>query len=180
MAHTIEPARSSRASCKTCKGKIEKGELRFGEEAPNPFMDGEMGYRWHHLKCAAKKKSDILLDTLDEIEIEVPEREELIALAKKAADEKPAPAQRSPFAEYAKTGRSSCIDCKEKIEKGDLRVNVYIEPEMEGGFGKKGFAHPNCSTKFSNGSTEDMIEEIRKNSTGLSEADYEKLEAVMV
>ena len=51
---------------------------------------------------------------------------------------------------------------------------------MEGGFGKKGFAHPNCSTKFSNGSPEDMIEEIRKNSTGLSEADYEKLEAVMV
>ena len=88
MAHTIEPARSSRASCKTCKGKIEKGELRFGEEAPNPFMDGEMGYRWHHLKCAAKKKSDILLDTLDEIEIEVPEREELIALAKKAVAER--------------------------------------------------------------------------------------------
>lgn len=179
MGHTIEPAKSSRASCKTCKSKIEKGELRFGEEAPNPFMDGEMGYRWHHLKCAAKNKTNIFLDTLDEVDVEVPDRDELIKMAKSAEKEPPKKAQRSPYAEYAKTGRSSCIECKGKIEKGVLRVNVYIEPEEEGGFGRKGFTHAKCSSKYSNGSVDEMLTEIRNNSNGLEEADYEKLEAVM-
>lgn len=177
MAHTIEPAKSSRASCKTCKAKIEQGELRLGEEAPNPFNNGEMGYRWHHLKCGAKKKSSVLLEALDLVEIEIPDKDELLKIVEES--KKTEKATRSPFAEYAKTGRSSCIECKGKIEKGDLRVSVYIEPEEMGGFGKKGFVHPSCSSKYNKGSNDEMMAEIRNNSSGLEEADYKKLEEMI-
>ena len=57
MAHTIEPAKSGRASCRSCRQPIGKGELRFGEDVPNAFSDsGEPSYQWHHLACAAEKK----------------------------------------------------------------------------------------------------------------------------
>lgn len=178
MAHTIEPAKSARANCKTCRKKIEKGELRLGEEAPNPFIEGEMGYRWHHLKCGAKAKSAVLLEALELVEIEVPEKEELLKIIEKSeTTEKPA---RSPYAEYAKTGRSSCIECKETIEKGELRINVYVEPEIEGGFGRKGFVHPSCSAQYSNGDINELMKEIKANSSNLEVDDIKKLEKMLV
>ena len=48
----VEPAKSSRAACKTCNGKISKGELRIGEATD---FQGNVGYRWHHLGCAGKR-----------------------------------------------------------------------------------------------------------------------------
>ena len=48
MGNVIEEAKSGRASCRTCKKAIAKGELRFGEEAPNAFGDTP-SMRWHHL-----------------------------------------------------------------------------------------------------------------------------------
>ena len=180
MGHTIEPAKSGRASCKTCRKKIEKGELRLGEEAPNPFADGEMGYRWHHLKCGAKKKSEVLLEALDEVDIEVPNKKELLEMVEDAKKStKPDKAQRSPYADYAKTARSKCIECNTKIEKGDLRINVYIEPEEEGGFGKKGFVHAACGSNYSNGDIDEMMGEIRTNSVNMQEPDYEKVEKAL-
>ena len=177
MGHTIEPAKSARASCKTCKAKIEKGELRLGEEAPNPFMNGEMGYRWHHLKCGAKKKASVLLEAMDNVDIEIPDREELLKLVEGSKKkEKPT---KCPFAEYASTGRSSCFECKEKIEKGDLRISVYIESEDMGGFGRKAFVHPQCIEPYKNGSDEEILEEIKTNSFNLEESDFSKLEAIL-
>ncbi|TFG32723.1 hypothetical protein EU528_02685 [Candidatus Thorarchaeota archaeon] len=46
----IEPAKSSRASCKTCGHNIEKGDLRLGE--PTYFQD-HLNYKWHHFDCKA-------------------------------------------------------------------------------------------------------------------------------
>ena len=37
MANIIEESKSSRATCRSCRQKIEKGTLRFGEEIP--FME---------------------------------------------------------------------------------------------------------------------------------------------
>src|SRR5436309_2857186 len=64
MANVIEEAKSGRASCRTCKKPIAKGELRFGEEAPNAFGD-EPTLRWHHLTCAAQKLPAELKAALD-------------------------------------------------------------------------------------------------------------------
>ena len=44
----IETAKSSRASCRTCGAKIEKGKLRFGE--PSYFQD-HLSWKWHHFEC---------------------------------------------------------------------------------------------------------------------------------
>jgi len=46
----IEPAKSSRSTCKTCGHKIEKDLLRLGE--PNYFQD-HLNYKWHHFECIA-------------------------------------------------------------------------------------------------------------------------------
>jgi hypothetical protein len=46
----IEPAKSSRATCKTCGANIEKGILRLGE--PTYFQD-HLNYKWHHFTCIA-------------------------------------------------------------------------------------------------------------------------------
>lgn len=46
----IEPAKSSRSTCKTCGHKIEKDLLRLGE--PNYFQE-HLNYKWHHFDCIA-------------------------------------------------------------------------------------------------------------------------------
>ncbi len=48
----IEPAKSSRARCRSCGEKIVKGELRLGEPS---IYEGHVTYRWHHLKCGVYK-----------------------------------------------------------------------------------------------------------------------------
>ena len=61
MANVIEEAKSSRATCRTCRQKIEKGALRFGEETLNQFdTEGGTSYFWHHLPCAAQKRGALL------------------------------------------------------------------------------------------------------------------------
>lgn len=47
--YCIEPARSSRATCKACTAKIDQGELRIGTTAPGP---GDYDITsWRHLDC---------------------------------------------------------------------------------------------------------------------------------
>ncbi|KAF4524111.1 hypothetical protein B566_EDAN007694, partial [Ephemera danica] len=47
-----ERAKSGRASCKRCKGKLESGLLRVARLVPNPFgSDGSRMKAWHHVTC---------------------------------------------------------------------------------------------------------------------------------
>jgi hypothetical protein len=61
-AWMVEPAKSSRATCKTCSKTIQKDELRVGEPS---LYDGHVSYRWHHLHCAAHMIKGMTLDTLE-------------------------------------------------------------------------------------------------------------------
>ena len=61
-AWKVEPAKSSRATCKTCSKAIQKDEMRLGE--PSEY-DGHVSYRWHHLKCAAQMIRGTTLDKLE-------------------------------------------------------------------------------------------------------------------
>ena len=54
MANVIEEAKSGRASCRTCKKPIAKGELRLGVETQTQFSDTP-SLAWHHVLCAAAK-----------------------------------------------------------------------------------------------------------------------------
>ena len=61
-AWMIEPAKSSRATCKTCGRTIGKGELRLGE--PSYFQD-HLSYKWHHFACIVDDIWGIPEDKLD-------------------------------------------------------------------------------------------------------------------
>ncbi|KAL3272358.1 hypothetical protein HHI36_013837 [Cryptolaemus montrouzieri] len=46
----VEVAKQGRATCKKCKGKCLKDELRIAKLVHNPFGEGKMK-TWHHLEC---------------------------------------------------------------------------------------------------------------------------------
>lgn len=141
MAHVIEHSKSSRASCRVCKKKIEKGELRFGEEAPNAFdPDGGVSYYWHHLVCAARKKPVELKQAMAAFPEEIPNRAEVDAALAEAPPS-------FPHVERAPTGRSRCLQCGEPIEKDALRLAVEREVDT-GAFKTKsaGYLHLPCAS----------------------------------
>lgn len=173
MANVIEEAKSGRASCRTCKKAIAKGELRFGEEAPNAFGD-QPSLRWHHLACAAEKLPAELKAALAEYTGDVPNR---AALEQKMADSiskgraKPGG---MPHADKAPTGRARCMQCSEPIAKDSLRVAV--EREIETGAmvtQSAGYLHPACVGAYieaKGGDRAELVEGLRANSR-LAEAD---------
>src|SRR6267378_910271 len=73
MANLIEEAKSGRASCRTCKKAIAKGELRLGVEQVTQFSDTP-SMQWHHLLCAAQKLPGELKSALATHEGDVPNR----------------------------------------------------------------------------------------------------------
>jgi hypothetical protein len=81
LAHRIEPASSARAKCRGCGERIAGGELRFGESLPNPFADGEMTL-WFHLDCAAFKRPEPFLQTLEGRSEPLEGQERLVAEAR--------------------------------------------------------------------------------------------------
>lgn len=58
----IEPAKSSRSKCRTCGGKIPKGELRLGEPG---YYEDHLTYKWHHFDCKADEIWGIPKDMLE-------------------------------------------------------------------------------------------------------------------
>ncbi len=180
MGDMIEEAKSGRASCRTCKKTIAKGELRLGEEVPNAFAAGEVTYQWHHLPCAAKKKPLVLEAALAETTVTVPDRATLeTEIAANKKNQKPSA---FPYAERAKTSRSTCLSCSESIEKGTLRVAVEREVDT-GAFvtSGAGYLHAACAQGWIDENAPDLLRDVeliaalQKNSTGLEAPDVEAL-----
>ncbi|MBI3723332.1 hypothetical protein HY251_05175 [bacterium] len=173
MPSIIEPAKSGRAACRTCKEPIAKGELRLGVEAPNMFGDdGAVSYQWHHLACGAKKKPVQLKEAMASFTGEIPGRADLEkALDEAGAKAKPA---KFPYAELASTGRARCQECEEPLEKGKLRVAIEREVET-GSFVTKGagYLHPRCAKAHVG--DPDLLSKIQANSLGLTPAHLEEL-----
>ncbi len=167
MANVIEEAKSGRASCRSCKKKIDKGELRLGIEQMTQFSDTP-SLQWHHLPCAAQKLPGELRTALATFEGEVPDRAELdqaIAEAIKSGKAKPGG---FPYIDKAPTGRAKCMQCEEAIAKDSWRIAVEREVDV-GGFMRKspGYLHPKCvSENLENvgGTLDDLVAAIRTNS----------------
>ncbi len=177
MAHIIEIAKSGRASCRTCRKPIAKGELRFGEETTNQFGDaGDAAYRWHHLACAAQKLTDELRSALATYEGEVSDRASLEAMMAEAEANKPPP---FPYADKAPTGRARCQGCGETIPKGAIRVAFEREIDRGGMVTKgAGYLHPTCAAAYieQNGGTHaELTEGLRKHTRDLSDEERERL-----
>jgi hypothetical protein len=166
--HVIEPASSGRAKCRGCGQKIEKGVLRFGEKLENPFAEGEMTH-WFHLECAAFKRPEPLLQTLEKREDPLENQAWLEAEAKKGLEHRRLP--RVNGAERATSGRATCRSCRETIPKDAWRIPlVYWE---EGRFEPSGFIHAGCARDYFE--TTDVLPRVRRFAPGLSEEELDEL-----
>jgi hypothetical protein len=167
--HVIEPASSGRAKCRGCGEKIPKDTLRFGEKLENPFADGEMTH-WFHLDCAAFKRPQPLLQTLEGREERLENQDALESEAKKGLEHRRLP--RVSGAERAPSGRATCRSCRETIPKGSWRIPlVYWE---EGRFEPSGFIHARCAGEYFE--TTDVMARVRRFAPTLQEADLREVE----
>jgi hypothetical protein len=161
MQKLIEVAKSGRAKCRGCRQAIAKGELRYGEEVPNQF-GSEPALQWLHLLCAAKKHPKEMQEVLAAYSGEVANRAEVEAAMKSALSE----LKNTPSAEWAPTGRSRCLACREPIDKDTLRIAVEREVEV-GGVPRPGvgYVHPRCAREFVKDDA--LAEKLKQNSTSL-------------
>ena len=167
MANVIEEAKSGRASCRTCKKTIAKGELRLGVETTTQFSDTP-SMQWHHLPCAAAKLPGELRTSLAEYDGEVTNRAELDKTMEEAIKGGKAKPGGFPYVDRAPTGRAKCMQCDETIEKDSFRIAVEREVDT-GGFMRRtpGYMHPKCvaeNLENAGGTIEDLVDGIKKHS----------------
>jgi hypothetical protein len=167
MGNVIEEAKSGRASCRTCKKAIAKGELRFGEEAPNAFGD-QPSMRWHHLLCAAEKLPAELKAELDNYPGTIPNRAELDQAMSDALSKGRAKPGGFPYADKAPTGRAKCMQCEQPIAKDSIRIAVEREIDTGAMVTKgAGYMHPACVVahlEANGGDKDELVEGLRQNS----------------
>ena len=181
MPNHIEQAKTGRASCRTCKKAIAKGELRLGVEAASAFGDTP-SLQWHHLPCAAAKLPVELGDALKAFVGEVPDQaaiEATMAAAIAGGHAKPAGL---PYADRAPTGRAKCLQCAEPVAKDTLRVAVERELTVGGAVQTgAGYLHPACVAAHVAAQGGDLAEletSVRANSR-IAAADLEAVVAAL-
>jgi len=168
MPHVFELAPSGRSKCRGCNVVIARGELRFGERAPNPFGEGEMTL-WFHPACAAYKRPEPLLQALGETTENVPDRGRLEHAARHGVAHRRLP--RIDGAERAPSGQAKCRHCHEPIARDTWRIRLaYWE---EGRFTGGGYVHLDCRKAYFD--TDDIVDPLLHFSADLSESDREEL-----
>ncbi len=171
MGDVLEPAATGRAKCRGCGEKIEKGSLRFGEAVETPFGDaGDQTTAWFHLLCAADRRPEKLHAQVRVTIHELPERERLEALIAQSIENPKLRTVRR--AERSPTGRATCQECREKIEKGTLRLAIEREGDIPS-MNATSFIHARCAKKHV-GSL-GLAEKLRRTSSTLGPADLEEL-----
>uniref|UniRef100_A0A8C6KUZ6 Poly [ADP-ribose] polymerase n=1 Tax=Nothobranchius furzeri TaxID=105023 RepID=A0A8C6KUZ6_NOTFU len=139
--YKAEYAKSGRASCKKCKESIAKDSLRMALMVQSPMFDGKVPH-WHHFSCfwqraAAQTEADIAgFSTLRwEDQQKVKKAIETGGAVGAGKSDSKGAAQGAKtlnnFAvEYAKSNRSTCKGCEQKIEKDQIRVSKKtVDPE---------------------------------------------------
>jgi hypothetical protein len=169
MPHLIQPAPTGRAKCRGCGEPIAQGALRFGESLPNPFADGETTH-WFHLDCAAYKRPEPFLETVEARTEPLDERERLVSEAKRGVEHRRLP--RINGAERSPSGRAECRSCRGPIGKGEWRISlVFYE---DGRFAPSGSVHVPCSQAYFG--TSDILARVRHFARKLSDEDLRELE----
>jgi len=161
MADLIERASTGRAKCRRCGEKIDKDALRFGESVQNPFGEGDTMH-WFHLSCAAEKRPQKLRDALEAHTDDVPERAELERTIE--AGLKNPKLVLVKHAERAPTGRASCQECHEKIDKGAWRVAIEREADVAA-MATTSYLHLACAPSYLG--AEGLTEKLQRTSPGL-------------
>jgi poly [ADP-ribose] polymerase len=167
MANVIEEAKSGRASCRTCKKAIAKGELRLGVETVTQFSDTP-SMQWHHLQCAATKLPAELKEAMAAYDGDIPNKAELDKAMDESIKKGGAKPGGFPYVDKAPTGRAKCMQCEEAIAKDSWRVAVEREVDT-GAFTTRGagYLHPACvaeNLENVGGSVDELVEGVKKNS----------------
>ncbi|KAG8183478.1 hypothetical protein JTE90_001045 [Oedothorax gibbosus] len=120
----VEYAKSGRSSCKKCKENIGQDTLRVAIMIQSPFFDGKMA-TWHHLQCFFEKKTT--LKNVDEIanfsNLRWEDQEKIKNHIGSKNGSKSSEENSEFSVEYAKSARSTCRGCGEKILKGVVRIS---------------------------------------------------------
>ena len=179
MEHTIEPATSGRAGCRGCGLKIAKDELRLGERLPNPFADDSLMTHWFHLRCAAYKRPEVMLEVLEDPRIvqagglEDELRRGLADAARLGVEHRRLP--RIDSVERAPTGRARCRSCRKLIDKGTWRIGLVFY--QEGRFNPSGFVHLGCAVEYLG--TGAILDRLRHFAPELSGSDVSDLKQLL-
>ncbi|XP_058823403.1 poly [ADP-ribose] polymerase [Topomyia yanbarensis] len=140
LPYVAEYAKSNRASCKLCKNKIDKEELRLGAMVQSAFHDGKQP-QWYHEKCFFQKlrpttEGDVAHFEGLRYEDQQRVRDKIAALSsvvvaapsgkgkgkgkKRTAEQ--GMALKDFGIEYASSGRAMCRGCEIKILKDEPRI----------------------------------------------------------
>ncbi|XP_073484406.1 poly [ADP-ribose] polymerase 1 [Aquarana catesbeiana] len=154
--YRAEYAKSGRASCKKCGDNIAKQTLRLAIMVQSPMFDGKVPH-WHHYSCFWKRARVLShgdIDGFTELRWEDQEKiKKAIETGGASAgagggDAKGGKADMTLndfAAEYAKSNRSTCKGCEQKIEKGQIRLSkksLDVERPQLGMIDR--WYHPDC------------------------------------
>lgn len=136
-----EYAKSDRSTCKGCRSGINKDTLRLAIMVQSPNFDGKIP-TWYHMNCFFKKVKpadaqiikgfdDLRWDDQETIRNKL-EGKSSNQLTKKSSNEEESSSIYS--VEYARSNRSTCHGCNQKIEKDLVRLSkkVTIDPSYPG------------------------------------------------
>ncbi len=147
MPDRLEAAASGRARCRACAVKIDKGALRFGEELPNSYGEGEaQSVYWFHPRCAAQRRPEKFLPLAQAGgAAALADVDALIAEAELGAAHPRL--QRIAGGERSASGRALCRHCKQLIgaQMWRLRLSIFA---ASGFFEPLGFIHATCSLGY--------------------------------
>jgi poly [ADP-ribose] polymerase len=153
---------SKGASCRHCRGRFAQNEIRIAAMIQSFKMDAKEEH-WHHLDCFFTCYRPRSTDQIAYIENLHPDNQKKILDKVAAANEALVPqagpsnankrkieqfnARLQDFGvEYAKSGRSTCAGCGDKIVKNEVRVIfTCYETEVGKRYGGQNFSHhPEC------------------------------------
>uniref|UniRef100_A0A3B4A191 Poly [ADP-ribose] polymerase n=1 Tax=Periophthalmus magnuspinnatus TaxID=409849 RepID=A0A3B4A191_9GOBI len=140
--YIAEYAKSGRASCKKCKDNIAKDSLRMAimVQLQSPMFDGKVPH-WHHFSCfwqraAAHSTADIggfsglRWEDQEKIKKAIESGGSISGKGDKKSGAKGEKTLNDFAVEYAKSNRSTCKGCEQKIEKDQIRVSKKtVDPE---------------------------------------------------
>ncbi|WP_455465329.1 hypothetical protein [Candidatus Hodarchaeum mangrovi] len=143
-----ELAKSSRSSCRGCRNKINKGDLRAGIPFKFTIESGKevFSYGYYHIHCVPKSHQDEVLHLLEKNDLVT--KNEVFEIRKniiQSASDTPK-LDEAPFLEVSKSSRSSCRLCESKLLKDEYRVAEPSKIELSDGRVISGhkYYHLNC------------------------------------
>ncbi|XP_070070399.1 uncharacterized protein Parp1 isoform X3 [Drosophila takahashii] len=137
LPYMAEYARSGRANCKGCKCSIPKDNLRIAVLVQSAFHDAKVP-NWFHKTCFFKNQRPESVGDIQNFEnlrfTDQKELSDLIENIKGVIHEKSGKKRSNSFnlalkdfgIEYAKSSRSTCRGCEQKINKDQVRLRKTV------------------------------------------------------